>query len=263
MRLASWVAGAVACVTLLGVGAALVWGEAIGMSDAPAWARGGTDAFDAPERAPGAWFDRGFALQASGGGLYVGTGLVAGRVRVQWAGDAQAATLVLAQLASPIHRATECGLVGQLRRRAWIAGASLRLVEFDFGAAAPRSWRATPAIGVGWHVPARGAVLGALQVEDAGRVSSRAAWIGAAQFEFAPGAFLCVQRERVAGDPARSRAGIALRAGGFDLSCGYDASAHAHTVGAGWKVDGIGLAWGARTHPDLGWSHVWTGVVRR
>ena len=259
----AWVAASVAGVTLLVVGAVLVYGEPIGMSDAPAWARGGTDAFDAPERVPGTWFDGGFALLASGGGLYVGTGLVAGRVRLQWARESYAANFVLAQLASPIHRATEVGIVGQWRRRSWIAGMSLRLVEFDFGAAAPRSWRATPGVGLGWHAPARIAVVGAFHVEDAGRARSRAAWIGAARFEFAPGACLYVQRERVAGDPARSAAGIVMRTGGLDLGCGYDASAQAHTIGAGWTFEAFGLAWGARTHPDLGWSHVWTCVVRR
>jgi len=258
-------AGGVAVAVLVCVGAALAWGDSarIGMPDAAALARGGVDALEAPERGAGAAFTRGVAWMASGGSLYTGTGLVAGRVRVVWASDEYAASLSVAQLASPVHRATECALVVRARRRMWTAGVGVNVGVLDFDGAEAIARQVNAMFGVGWHPSARASVVGAAHLEPRARASGDARWIAAAKFGFAPGAFLYVQRERNAGAPARSCFGVTLGTRAVDLSAGYDASARAHTLGGTWNLsEWITCAWGARTHPDLGWSHVWTCVLR-
>lgn len=264
MKRCDWLVGVAAGVVLIAVGAALAWGDAIGLPDASVLARGGVQSFDTPERSPGAPFEPGVMLQASGGGLYLGTGLVAGRVRVQWARASHATTLVVAQLASPIHRATEAGVAMRFRRGAWCAGAGVRATWFDF-LDAPRVWRVTPVAGGAWTSGERWAVAGAFQLADAASAASGAGWMLAVRVAIAPGVVASAERERVAGEPGRGAAGLVVRRAGFDLGCGYDVAARAHSLGAAWNLDrnGIGVGWGARTHPDLGWSQVWSFVWRR
>jgi hypothetical protein len=226
-----WLVGVAAGVVLIAVGAALAWGDAIGLPDASVLARGGVQSFDTPERSPGAPFEAGVMLQASGGGLYLGT---------------------------------EAGVAMRFRRGAWCAGAGVRATWFDF-LDAPRVWRVTPVAGGAWTSGERWAVAGAFQLADAASAASGAGWMLAVRVAIAPGVVASAERERVAGEPGRGAAGLVVRRAGFDLGCGYDVAARAHSLGAAWNLDrnGIGVGWGARTHPDLGWSQVWSFVWRR
>ena len=244
-----WPLGALLCA------GAFHGAAAEGAPDAVALAQGGVWIFEQLDLAPGAPVEHG------GVALAVWradpeAGIQTAAVRIVQVRARQAGAVVLEQLQSPVLRETRYGAAWQCRvpRVPARAGAALQAArrEFDrygawwrFEARAGASWCTRhAAAGVVLHVPA-----------EAGAVPQLHAGV---QWRTAGHAVFALQADPDPVRPGAWHAAWSWDASGYRALAGYDAAAQAVGVGLDVAHGSVHVVWGARLHPELGWSHAWS-----
>lgn len=200
-----------------------------------------------PDSAPSGW-----AIDL--GTPWLGTDLAVGRVHLQRRGRRCAVATEIAQWRAPIGAETSFAIAAQGRCGALHAGvaATLRALQF---AALPVFWEVAPRLGLGWR-GARWCAAGVLAVRGDDGADAEITYALLAR-PWAPLVWLA-QTGHAPGRHPDVRLGCEWRGGAWCARAGYDAGSAACSIGFGWRGDTQSLAWGAVTHPELGWSHAWT-----
>ena len=229
--------------------------------DARVLGQGGVWAVDVVERSPGAPVAPGISLGLGSAQPFAGSGLMSTAVRAQCVRPAWGMGFALSQLRSDVHRQADLALGLQLRRRHWAWGAALGLGALEFARhEALRELSLSGGLGVRTRVRVAAVVESVLEPRSAG-VNPRlvlAASAGAGR-----GLELAVQCEREPRFPLRVRAGATWRGKPLDLRAGYDTTTRTASAGLAVALGPCTFAWGASSHPDLGWSHAWMLEFRR
>jgi hypothetical protein len=248
--------------------AAFAWGcaspaAAAGLdADAESLARGGVAALDGLETSPGARVEPGVAVGFTLERPYLGTDLAGAVVRLRCARGRWALAAALAQQRSPVHRDTQFGVAIQGRSGAvrWGAGAALRRLDFESYAG---WWQPTWRAGAGAMLPAAIDVVAGLVFDAPESAPGSVRLVAAAEVPLGAQLGLALQHEREPGLEPRTRCGLVWSPSAVHLVAGYDATTGAASAGVAWTGTRRRLAWGARSHLELGWSHACTLELRR
>jgi hypothetical protein len=218
-------------------GRTLAWGiETFGpLAESPA----------APDSQPS-----GFQLDAAD--LYHGTGIRQAGAGLQLARPGFVVAAAAAQLATPVGGATRWSLAAQARCGPLASGAALerrthRFVGFE--AAHDAVLRTGVSV-----VRGETALVVQAELPLASRTAPRVKLAGAWRLGSGRAA---LEWDREPGLETRWRLGFACRYG-LEWRAGIDCTALAVGAGFGWSGRGFELAWGARSHPVLGWSQAWS-----
>ncbi len=222
--------------------------------NATAWAQGGIDALDRLERSPGARVALGASVGIDSWQIdpVAGIDAVALRVTRRTARFAMAASVDRIQ--SPVHHDRGITLGAQLHTHTVTAGLALeaRRLEFTNGDHAGDT-RARAGFGMQSGSFAAVAVLEApanQRVAPQVRIATEWRAAGAVRIQ--------TQLDREPGSPSRWRLAAAWRTDPITWFGGYDNAIDAATLGLACGLGRCRIVWGARAHPDLGWSHLWT-----
>lgn len=208
----------------------------------------------------GGWLDTspasaapvGLRLGASHAERFVGSSVRADAVRMQWGTSGWATAVSWGELRSDVHRESVFCFAAQHRRDAWRAGASAVFSLWRFDPSTP-VWAARQHLGVALEM---GEMLETvLQLDMPLRV------VTAVRLHLGDAAQLVAQQERAPGFEPRSR--LALRLGRLlRFVAGYDALVQAPSVGFVLEQGVWQYSYGTESHPQLGWSHAWSLVIR-
>lgn len=225
--------------------------------DAVALAQGGVWIFERIDLAPGAPVEHGgVALAVWRADPQAGIETAA--VRIVQVQARHAGALVLEQLQSPVLRETRYRAAWQWRlpRVPARAGATLQAArrEFDrYGS----WWRLEARAGASWRT-AHGAASVVLQLPvEPGAVPQLHAGL---QWRAAGHAAFALQADPDPLRPGAWHAAWSWEGRGYRALAGYDAAAQAVGVGLDVARGSLHVVWGARMHPELGWSHAWSCV---
>jgi hypothetical protein len=242
----------VLCGVLLGVATARAQ-----EFETDAWCagRGGLWVLGRVEDSPGGPGSQAWEVDFDAWVPYAGSELAGGAIRAERSTNRWRGAVRFAQLRSPVGDLSALALAAAVARHTWRAGAALecRSLALD---ALPTLWTPVVRLGLGTTLGMRVRVAGVLTCAPPGEAASGAAL--AADAALLPGVQWGVQVDKVVGSGSEMRLGVALGSGPLRWLAGFDADTQALSVGLGWNWDRQRVAWGARTHPDLGWSHWWS-----
>lgn len=186
---------------------------------------------------------------------WVGVGLTGGALRIErttnrWRGSGR-----ISQLRSPVGTLTAAAAAGAIAWHEWSAGASFELRTLALEGT-PSLWIPVLRLGCGGGLGRHLTACAVLQLAP----PQRAAGCGAAgcEVELATGVRFGVQVEHTVGLGAAVRMGVVCGEGAVRWLGGFDANSHSMSMGFAWQWNRQRVVWGARTHPQLGWSHWWT-----
>jgi hypothetical protein len=207
------------------------------------------------EDSPGRQAGRAWAVGFDTSLPWVGAGLSGGAVRLERNGNRWRAAARVSQLRSPVGSVSALILAVGCAWHEWSAGGSLagRVLALQ---GTTSQWTPVARLGAGITLGPRLVVCAALQVAPPDREAGCAA-IGC-ETELLPGVRLGAQVVNTTGLGSAVRMGVACGEGAARWLAGFDANTHALSIGLAWQDDRQEVVWGARTHPDLGWSHWWT-----
>ncbi len=218
-------------------------------ADARVTARAGIDVFSAHASAA-APSTSGGSLQLGTAHVFSGSGLVDAFVRARRTWDRAGIALGWEQRTSPVHRAHALGVVVQARTRRGHLGVGVQMRRREFVRYAAHV-RMQPHFGLSLKRHDAVLVLRAQPTDDALHID-----LGA-RIEIHRHATIDVQHERVPGLAARSRAALTLHADGLVAHAAYDVATGSVASGLEVGSRSVHVVYGARTHPELGWSHAW------
>jgi hypothetical protein len=248
--------------------ALLLWagaapGAAVGFeSDAESVARGGIYALRGLEASPGAAVEPGLAVGFTLEAPYVGTELRAAALRVRGARGRWAAAAGLGQLQSPVHADVRLALALQARAGDVRVGAAASLQGLAFESYSTR-WRVSWRAGTGATLGHGLELAGVLVFDAPESVPGALRAVGAAQVTLGAHLALALQHEREPGLEPRTRCALVWAPASLHLLAGYDIATATASAGFAWSGARRRLAWGARSHLELGWSHACTLELRR
>ena len=228
--------------------------------DAAALAQGGVWIFERLDLAPGAPVETG-AVALDVWRTDPQAGIAVAAVRIVQVKHHQAGAVAWEQLSSPVLRETACRTAWQWHPPGAHArvGVSLQAArrEFDrYGA----WWRFESRAGAGWFA-ARGGAGVVLQMPFARgalpQLHAGVCWRAGGH------AALALQVDPEPLRPGAWHVAWSWEAPGYRALVGYDAAANAVGVGLDVARGGLHVVWGARMHPELGWSHAWSCVWQR
>ena len=230
------------------------------VTDARCVAQAGLSVVELLESSPGAPRPAGSRLRLDLQRLYAGTGLVVGCVGVECVGAQAGGAIALAELWSPVGEAQALRLSAQLLSGGARVGVGMELRGVALGGVA-RAWEVLPRLGCSWS-SGRGVAFACRAERTPGpKPVPRLAL--ALRWGIAPGITCGLQTDREPGIPASLRLGIDFESGAFRLFSGFEAATQTCSLGFSWDWKAGEIAWGAWTHPALGWSHAWTYAVSR
>lgn len=228
--------------------------------DAVVLAQGGVWIFERVDLAPGARVARGgVALEMWRADPQAGIDVTA--ARIVHAGRSHAGAVTFEQLRSPVFRETLCRGAWQMQLPGGHSRAGVTLQaarrEFDrYGA----WWRFEARAGLGWFAARTGANAVLRIPVAAGALPQLHAGV---QWRASGHAALAVQADPDALRPGAWHVAWSWDAPGYRALLGYDAAANAAGVGLDVTHGRLRVVWGARMHPQLGWSHAWSCVWQR
>jgi hypothetical protein len=226
-------------------------------SDAETVARGGLFLFGRLGGSPGTPARLRTQLAFDIATPYVGTGLGLAAAELQVAGTNAAAALGCALLRTPVGDALAPTVAAQAAKSRLHFGVRGQARNWRFDAHAG-SWDLALAAGIGARLPRD--ILVAARLEHEPQVAARLA--GGFELPMPHGVRFTLHAWRVPGRATRFVL-AASSTGACAWRAGFDVENAAASLGCTWHWDKLGLAWGARTHPELGWSHAWTCVRSR
>jgi len=196
----------------------------------------------------------GFAIGLDLATLYLGTDLTAAGLHLQC--DARHVRIAFGygQVRAPVGAETTGAVALQVHSGGLHGGVALqaRGVRFD---SASNPWELASRCGLGWR-SARWRAAGVFATEGAAWATARLA--AGVECRLTPRLVVRVQVEQFPGVATGPRVGLEWQGAGCCLRAGWDDASAACTLGFGWRAAGQRFEWGARSHPDLGWSHAWT-----
>jgi hypothetical protein len=232
-------------------------GRAAGLEiDARSLGSGGTWVFSRLVASPGSPDSTaaGFAIGLDLATLYLGTDLTAAAVHLQRDAGRVRLAVACTQVRAPLGAETTAAAALQLHFGSLHGGVALAARSLRFDSISNR-WEFAPRFGLGWGA-GRLRAAGVLATEGTGWVQARLA--GGVECRLTPHLVLRLQLEQFPGVVTGPRVGVEWQRAGCCLRAGWDDASAACTVGFGWRFAGQRFEWGARSHPELGWSHAWT-----
>jgi len=194
-----------------------------------------------------------FGLGLDLASLYVGVDLGAATLHLQRRIAALAIAVAVSQVRAPLGSETTAAAALQLRAGALHVGVGAAARALHVEATGTDPWLVVPRFGLGLQrTRLRAAAVLVLETPATARF--------AAGFEYilTPQLVVLAQVERQPAVASGSRLGFEWRAARACVRAGYDDATAACTLGLGCRWGGQSIAWGARSHPELGWSHAWT-----
>jgi hypothetical protein len=249
-RIGCWV-GWLTVFWIVVPGASADWSD----QDGVALAMAGVTAGEWLDRMPATDVRLGFTAAASHVERYLGSSVRADVVRLQAAGSMWACGGAWAEARSSVHRESSVSLALQRRHPGWRAGAgaNLRTLRFDRYTAS-RSARAQAAIAVG--------ILEGTEVWVHAEAGPTVTVRAGVQSVWSRTLRVVVQQARTPGLEPHTCAGV-LWGRALQFAAGFDVLAGAPSGGIGFDAGRWSWSYGTQAHPQLGWSHAWTLVVRR
>jgi hypothetical protein len=224
-------------------------------TDARSAGCGGSWVLGRLEDSPGRQAGRDFELSIDASLPWAGLGMSGGAIRVERDTARWRASGCLSQLRTPVGNETALRIAGAAAWHAWSAGASLQLRLLDLDETA-HQWTPILKFGAGMAPGVRTVFCVVLQVAPPRAAEDRGA-LGFA-VELVDGVQVLAQVVHTTGIGSEVRMGVECGAGTVRWLGGFDPNTQALSFGLVWQDRRQGIAWGARTHPALGWSHWWT-----
>lgn len=224
-------------------------------TDAASAARGGLWVLGRLEESPGASCSYARALQVDAWLPWMGTEMGAASVRIEVGGGRGAAALRVAQLRAPVGSLSAFSVAGAVAWHSCRAGAALECRSLRLGDA-PALVVPVLRLGGGAWVGSSLRACAALEIVPPQQAAGRAA-LGC-ELRLLAAVRIAAQIEQSLGVGSAVRLGAECGDGELRFLAGFDPGTRAVSVGIGWQGGRRGVSWGARTHPQLGWSHWWT-----
>lgn len=221
-------------------------------TDARVLARAGNDVLSL-SGSPGASAPPQWHAQLAHGRPFVGTGLTEDAARLRYVAPSYGLAVGWTRTRSPIHAQHDLSAVVQVRGATLRAGVGLRFVQRDFAHYAAR-WASEVALGAGAHIRDASFVLRAVPHSIA---NARPRLDLAARWTLRRPLGVVLQHVREPGLPGRWRSALELVQHDIGWYGGYDVSTQAWSAGLEVGVRRTRWVYGARNHPELGWSHAW------
>jgi len=223
--------------------------------DAVSLARGGQTALAGIDASPASPRPRGWRFRIDAFEPFAGTGLLAAAAGVEWVGGRAGGGFAYATLWSPVGDVREFAAGLQLRHGSVAGGCGIQLRAYELMGYAT-VWEPTPRAGIGWR-GGPGLVLATVVERGPGPAAHPRLRAGL-DARVVPGIRCTVLLEREPGVASCTAIGVATGEAPFCVVAGFDVATQAYSIGFAWSRGQQGIAWGARTHPVLGWSHAWT-----